>query len=112
MAALFVTIGVGTEVVSRAAERRSVDKLRRAGADEAISPYGLSGRRMALLAVQPSVLEALDRLDFGPDIRLEEVAVQTGTRLQAMTIAEAAHRTRTGRHLRPHDGLTARGRPR
>ncbi|MGW7006779.1 TrkA C-terminal domain-containing protein [Streptomyces sp. NPDC054933] len=57
-----------------------------------ISPYGLSGRRMALLAVQPSVLEALDLLDFGPDIRLEEVAVQTGTRLQGMTIAEVQAR--------------------
>ncbi|QMU71273.1 TrkA family potassium uptake protein [Streptacidiphilus sp. P02-A3a] len=82
----------GLRIVARAAEQRSVDKLRRAGADEVISPYGLSGRRMALLALQPSVLEVLDLLDLGADIRLEEVAVQPGTPLHAMTVAEAQTR--------------------
>lgn len=75
-------------IVARAAERRSIDKLRRAGADEVISPYSLSGRRMALLAVRPSVLEVLELLDLGPDIRLEEVSVHPGTRLHGLTIAE------------------------
>ena len=79
-------------IVARAAEHRSVDKLRRAGADEVLSPYGLSGRRMALLALQPSVLEVLDLLDLGADIRLEEVAVQPGTPLHGLTIAEAQTR--------------------
>ncbi len=79
-------------IVARAAEQRSVDKLRRAGADEVISPYGLSGRRMALLALQPSVLEVLDLLDLGADIRLEEMAVQPGTPLHGTTIAEAQTR--------------------
>ena len=79
-------------IVARAAEHRSVDKLRRAGADEVLSPYGLSGRRMALLALQPSVLEVLDLLDLGADIRLEEVAVQPGTPLHGLTVAEAQTR--------------------
>lgn len=79
-------------IVARAAEHRSVDKLRRAGADEVLSPYGLSGRRMALLALQPSVLEVLDLLDLGADIRLEEIAVQPGTPLHGLTIAEAQTR--------------------
>lgn len=85
-------INPGLRIVARAAEQRSIDKLRRAGASEVISPYGLSGRRMALLALQPSVLEALDLLDLGADIRLEEVAVQPGTPLHAMTVAEAQTR--------------------
>jgi len=79
-------------IVARASERASVDKLLRAGADEVVSPYGLTGRRMAILAVQPSVLEVLDLLDLGSDIRLEEVAVQVGTRLDGLTIAEARAR--------------------
>ena len=79
-------------IIARASERASIDKLVRAGADEVISPYGLTGRRMAVLAVQPSVLEVLDLLNLGSDIRLEEVAVRAGTHLDSLTIAEARAR--------------------
>lgn len=79
-------------IVARASERTSIDKLMRAGADEVVSPYGLTGRRMAILAVQPSVLEVLDLLNLGSDIRLEEVAVRAGTRLENLTIADARTR--------------------
>jgi voltage-gated potassium channel len=79
-------------IIARASEKASIDKLLRAGADEVVSPYGLSGRRMAVLAVQPSVLEVLDLLNLGPDIRLEEVAVRAGTQLEGLTIAEALTR--------------------
>ena len=80
------------QIVARASERASIDKLVRAGADEVVSPYGLTGRRMAILAVQPSVLEVLDLLNLGSDIRLEEVAVQAGMPLDGLTIAEARAR--------------------
>lgn len=79
-------------IIARASDRASIDKLLRAGADEVVSPYGLSGRRMAVLAVQPSVLEVLDLLNLGPDIRLEEVAVRAGTQLDGLTISEARTR--------------------
>jgi voltage-gated potassium channel len=79
-------------IVARASEKASIDKLVRAGADEVVSPYGLTGRRMAILAVQPSVLEVLDLLNLGSDIRLEEVAVRAGTHLDSLTIAEARAR--------------------
>jgi voltage-gated potassium channel len=82
----------GLRIVARASDRASVDKLVRAGADEVVSPYGLTGRRMAVLAVQPSVLEVLDLLNLGSDIKLEEVSVQTGTHLDGLTIAEARAR--------------------
>ena len=82
----------GLRIVARASERASVDKLVRAGADEVVSPYGLTGRRMAVLAVQPSVLEVLDLLNLGSDIRLEEVAVRAGTHLDSLTITEARAR--------------------
>ena len=79
-------------IVARASERASIDKLVRAGADEVVSPYGLTGRRMAVLAVQPSVLEVLDLLNLGSDIRLEEVSVRAGTHLDNLTVAEARTR--------------------
>ena len=79
-------------IVARASDRTSIDKLVRAGADEVVSLYGLTGRRMAVLAVQPSVLEVLDLLNLGSDIRMEEVAVRAGTHLDGLTIAEARTR--------------------
>jgi voltage-gated potassium channel len=79
-------------IVARASEGASIDKLVRAGADEVVSPSGLTGRRMAVLALQPSVLEVLDLLNLGSDIRLEEVAVRTGTHLDGLTIAAARAR--------------------
>jgi voltage-gated potassium channel len=79
-------------VVARASERVSIDKLVRAGADEVVSPYVLTGRRMAILAVQPTVLEVLELLNLGSDIRLEEVAVRAGTHLDGLTIAGARAR--------------------
>ena len=79
-------------IVARASEGTSIDKLVRAGADEVVSPSGLTGRRMAVLAVQPSVLEVLDLLNLGSDIRLEEVAVRAGTHLDGLTLAEARAR--------------------
>ena len=82
----------GLRIVARASERASVDKLVRAGADEVVSPYGLTGRRMAVLAFQPSVLEVLDLLNLGSDIQLEEVVVRAGTHLDGLTIAEARMR--------------------
>ncbi|HET9079880.1 MAG TPA: potassium channel protein [Trebonia sp.] len=82
----------GLRIVARASDRASIDKLVRAGADEVVSPYGLTGRRMAVLAVQPSVLEVLDLLNLGSDIRLEEVAVRAGTQLDGLTIGEARAR--------------------
>jgi voltage-gated potassium channel len=82
----------GLRIAARASEQGSIGKLVRAGADEVVSPYGLTGRRMAILAVQPSVLEVLDLLNLGSDIRLEEVAVRAGTHLDSLTIAEARER--------------------
>jgi len=38
-------------IVARASEGASIDKLLRAGADEVVSPYRLTGRRMANLTL-------------------------------------------------------------
>ena len=52
-------------VVARAGRRDSDALVRRAGADRVISPYALSGRRMALSAVQPNIVDFIDTLAVG-----------------------------------------------
>jgi voltage-gated potassium channel len=52
-------------VVARAARRGSDALVRRAGADRVISPYVLSGRRMALSAIQPNLVDFIDTLAVG-----------------------------------------------
>ncbi|MEE8386681.1 MAG: potassium channel protein, partial [Dehalococcoidia bacterium] len=52
-------------VVSRATRPESQPPMRRAGADRAISPYAIAGRRMALSALQPLVVEFIDVLARG-----------------------------------------------
>lgn len=52
-------------VVARAGKRESEARVRRAGADRVISPYAISGRRMALSAIQPNMVDFMDTLAGG-----------------------------------------------
>jgi voltage-gated potassium channel len=49
-------------VVARAGKPANIEKMRRAGADRVISPYLIGGRRMALSALQPLVMDFIDNL--------------------------------------------------
>ena len=67
----------GLFIVGRAGDEAVVRKLRQAGADRAISPYTMAGRRIANLALRPRVVEfveaALTRRDL--PYTLEELSV-------------------------------------
>ncbi|MGO8685619.1 MAG: potassium channel family protein [Candidatus Dormibacteria bacterium] len=67
-------------IVARSSLPDSAEKLRRAGADRVVSPYTLSGRRMAELAMQPAVVDTFDLLVGGADtsMRVEELVVGGG----------------------------------
>ena len=52
-------------VVARAGQPQNLERMRRAGADRVISPYQIGGRRMALSALQPLVLDFIDTLTGG-----------------------------------------------
>ncbi|MGH2760618.1 MAG: potassium channel family protein [Actinomycetota bacterium] len=75
-------------IVARASNPESVDQLHRAGADRVISPYSLSGRRMASLASQPSVVDFFDMVTVAPDLRLEEIVVRSGSPMDGQTVGE------------------------
>ncbi len=77
-------------IVARASDPASVDKLVRAGADQVVSPYALSGRRMAFLAQHPAVVDFLDLMSIVPDLRLEQIVVRAGSVLDGTSVAEAS----------------------
>ena len=85
-------------IVSRAASRPAVAKLRQAGADRVVDPQELGGARMAALAVQPHVAEFLDVVmhEEGVDFRLAQVEVPAGSPLAGQSLRSARVHDRTG----------------
>lgn len=76
-------------VIARASSTASVATLRRAGCDRVISPYTVSGTRMARLALQPAVVDLIDMVAMAPDLRIEELVVAEGSALAGGTIRDA-----------------------
>jgi len=74
------SIQPGLFIVARSSFPDSLAKLRRAGADRVVSPYTLSGRRMAALALQPAVVDTIDMVMGGESetMAIEELVVPTG----------------------------------
>jgi len=68
-------------IVARSSYPDSAEKLRRAGANRVVSPYQLSGRRMASLALQPAVVDTFDVLIRGAEasVQVEELEVGAGS---------------------------------
>jgi voltage-gated potassium channel len=85
-------------IVSRAASKPAVAKLRQAGADRVVDPQELGGARMAALALQPHVAEFLDVVihEVGVDFRLEQVEVPAGSPLAGESLRSARVHDRTG----------------
>jgi voltage-gated potassium channel len=83
-------------IIGRASSPESVEALRRAGSDRVVSPYRLSGTRMAALAFQPAMLEFVDMVSVAPDLRIEELVLGEQSPLAGATVREAAS---------PYDGV-------
>ncbi len=75
-------------IIARASSPESVDKLHRAGSDRVVSPYVVSGVRMASMALNPAVLEFADMVSVASDLRVEELVVGEGSRLESRTISD------------------------
>lgn len=88
-------------IIARARNEDSKSKLLRAGADRAVNPQLLGGRRMAAFALQPHVAEFLDVVmhDESLDYRIEQVEVLPGSQLAGSDLAMAALPERTGVQL-------------
>lgn len=73
-------INPGLFIVARAAEAGARNKLMWAGANRVVSPYQMSGRRMANLVLRPTVVEFIESSLFDPtmDLIMEEVYLPAG----------------------------------
>jgi voltage-gated potassium channel len=78
-------------IVARANHDETVVKLKRAGADRVLSPYSISGHRMANLALQPSVVDFFDTLinAENPDLAVQEIILPAHSPFIGKTIADA-----------------------
>ena len=86
-------------IVTRASSDESAAKLEMAGADRALSPYALGGRRLAALATQPLGVDFLDvvtRGEKGIEFRLEEFVVPENSAIADHTIRDLSIGDRTG----------------
>ncbi|MCK4341064.1 MAG: potassium channel protein [Phycisphaerae bacterium] len=88
-------------IVARVIVERNTSKLQAAGANRILWPYGLSGRRMAQMALRPNVVEFLEFVmhDEELELWLEEVTIAIGSELQDAAIGSAAIREKTGAML-------------
>jgi voltage-gated potassium channel len=85
-------------IVARAAFKDTEKKLLMAGANRVISPYFISGNRMAALAMRPITSDFLDLVTHGGqvDFSLYEISVPEGSPLIGKSISEANIRSRSG----------------
>lgn len=85
-------------IVSRAIGNKAHIKLKRAGADNTISPNELGGTRMASLLLRPTVVSFLDIITHMGEVvlDLEEVTITETSSLIDMTLQEAHIPERTG----------------
>lgn len=96
-------------IVARAYDEQTMQKLYIAGADHVVSPNLTGGMRMAAMLLRPEVVSFLDVVTRGDGLtlRLEEVRIQSGSPLAGHTLAEARIPQKTGliviaiRHLDP-----------
>jgi voltage-gated potassium channel len=103
---LFITLSACTlnrnlVIVARANQPASETKLRQAGATHVISPYTISGQRIAAQLLTPSITDFLDVVMHSGDLELwlEECHVQSGSDLHNRTVAEADVRNRSGANV-------------
>ena len=88
-------------IIARARTTDSKTKLVLAGADRAINPQRIGGRRMAAFALQPDVAEFLDVVmhDEDLDFRIQEIHVDSGSSLVDRSLGELDLQGRTGAQI-------------
>jgi len=78
-------------ITARASSQESASKLKRAGADRTILPHILGGRRMALLALRPLVVDFVDTALYsrGRELVLENIEVGEGSPVAGRSMLES-----------------------
>lgn len=87
-------------VVARVDNEESEAKFKRAGVNRTMSPYGIGGRRMAMLTLRPLVVDFVDTTmsSSGRELTLENVQLRTGSLVEGMTVYEGMKKS-GGAHI-------------
>ncbi|HEX5752712.1 MAG TPA: potassium channel protein [Archangium sp.] len=82
-------------IVARADEEDSVPKLMRAGADRAMSPYAIGGRRLAHLMLSPGAVEFFETAmrRGNQALNIGEIVLVSGSRMVGRPLAELSQET-------------------
>lgn len=85
-------------IISRAIEKNTPGKLKKAGADNIISPSEIGGRRMAAQMIKPTVVSFLDVMTRIGDIELslEDIVIREGSTIIGKTLKELRLPKQTG----------------
>lgn len=85
-------------IVARAASDDTVSKLRRAGADNVVTPYDIGGKRMATLMLKPLVSDYLEVVTGGGELefRVEELELVGECCSIGRSIVDLDVRSKTG----------------
>jgi voltage-gated potassium channel len=85
-------------IVARASSDDTASKLKRAGADRVVSPYGIGGRQMAVLMLKPLVSDYLDVVtgDGALEFRVEELQLTAQCCAVGRSIKDLSVRKTTG----------------
>ena len=97
-------------VSSRVIEEDAEKKLKKAGADAALTSYNITGSRLAQAIVRPHVVQFLDlaTMSLGADIGIEQVQVGRSSPYVTKSLGESQLRRQTGviiLAIRKADGL-------
>lgn len=96
-------------IVARSASKDSESKLKKAGANQVITPYLIAGRRMAAMVQKPIAMDYLDTVMHSEHlhIALREFDVDNKSNLIGRTLAETEIRQKSGATvlaIRSNDG--------
>ena len=85
-------------IVSRAIEDKSNQKLKKAGANNTVSPNEIGGNRMAGLVVKPSVISFLDTITRAGEmvLDLESATICKGSKMEGKMLREVKIPEETG----------------
>lgn len=97
------------KVIARASDESAARKMRRAGADEVVNPYQLSGNRIAAMMLAPRLSRLLSGNVTSDHFTVREISVPDA--LVGRTIAELGRQTGALIVAVWRDGQPLRGRP-
>ncbi|MGZ5350766.1 MAG: potassium channel family protein [Actinomycetota bacterium] len=102
------------QIVARASEPGSPERLEHAGANRVVSPFVTSGQHMAKMAMRPELVDVLGEEEGRPELSVEERAIGHGSTLDGRAVADVGGSVLVVRRANgevvanPHDDLLLR----